>query len=107
MIETIIGIPCDDFEKQFQGRIDTVVCNAKDSLNAIAGFLQRIKYANSKEGIDTRAKFVYVDSAGETTQICMDKFRLRIDGRPLEDFPQFHKYLYSMIARKQMEKAWR
>ena len=43
--------------------------------------------------IDTRAEFIYVNSAGGSTNICMGRFRIYVNGRMIEDDPQFYVYL--------------
>jgi hypothetical protein len=100
-IETFTSIPCHDFMKQFQGRMDTTICNSMDSLEIIAAFLKKVRYSKDPWNIDTRAKFVFVSKAGNFTNIYMDRFRIYVNGRMIEDYPQFYKYLYSLIAKKQ------
>jgi hypothetical protein len=100
-IETFTSIPCHDFVKQFQGRMDTTVCNSMDSLEAIGAFLKKVRYSKDPWNIDTRAKFVFESESGKLTNIYMDRFRIYVNDRMIEDFPQFYNYLYSLIAKKQ------
>jgi hypothetical protein len=101
IIETYTSIPCDDFMREFQGRIDKSICYSRDSLDAIASFLGKVRYSKNPSGIDTRAMFQYVSSPGKVTDICMGVSRIYVNGRMIEDFPEFYNYLYSLIASKQ------
>jgi|SRR6185312_23961 hypothetical protein len=99
---TIAAVPCNEFMRAFQGHIDTTVCYSRDSLDAIDAFLKHVRYSKDSEDIDTRVKFEYLSSTGKVTNICMDIFGISLNGRMIEQYPEFYKYLQSLIPKRQL-----
>src|ERR1700744_5416200 len=84
---TIASVPCNEFMKTFQGHMDTTVCYSQDSLDAIDAFLKRFRYSKSSEDIDARIKFEYLNKYGKVTNICMDMFKMSLNGQTIQDYP--------------------
>lgn len=99
---TIVNVSCDGFMKAFEGRIDSIVCYSKDSLDEINTFLKSVRYRKNAEDIDARVKFEYVSPSGKVNNICMDLFEISLNGRIIENFPEFYKYLSSLVPKRQL-----
>ncbi len=57
------------------------VCGvAPYTLRAVASFLRRVRVGSHRDQIDTRARFVFADAGGKTTDICMDRWDLCVNG---------------------------
>jgi len=104
-IESIIAVPCDQFKTQFEKRMDTTVCLAPDTLRAVASFLQHVRFGSHRDHIDTRAQFVFVDTGGKTTVICMDRWDICIDGQIIRGYPAFYRYLRLLVPKRNTD--WR
>lgn len=98
-IETPIAITCNDFVTGFARQLDTEVCRATDTLQAVTEFLRHSRPGSHRDHIDTRARIVFVDSTGNTTVICMDRWDLCVNGRIIRAYPAFYAYLRSLVPK--------
>lgn len=92
-IETIISVPCTNFEQNFDDRIKLNVVTNKDTLAIFDSFLRMAKYQKRTSDIDVRAKLLYHREDGTSIKICMSKFDIIIDGRLMKENRKFYDFL--------------
>ena len=98
-IETVLSIPCNEFKTQFLGHIDSTVCYSPDTLQAITVFLKHIHRSRTRQQVDTRVRFIFIDLDGKETDICMDRFDLCVNGRVIRNYPKFYIFMRSLVPK--------
>lgn len=101
-ISTYIGIPCEKFEKAFENRIDTNKVCSIDSIEMLDKFLDNVQYAKDNKILDTRAKLIFVNKSGKNVTLCLDMFRISVDGASIVNSPAFYNYLRSLMPKKNL-----
>lgn len=100
---TIISVPCENFNIQFEGQIKINKVNAKDSIAILDKFLKSVRFfKNGREiNVDTRAKIIYKNKIGKEVIICTNGVNLLINGSVVRKNKSFLKFVLSLIPEEQ------
>jgi hypothetical protein len=101
---TIIAVPCDSFEAQFKGAMDTAFISSPEKIAILDGLVKKIGYSKKESWPDTRAEFIFMNSDGKQFRIYMDMFDIFIAGHLVENKELF-RFLRSLIPRRQL-RMW-
>lgn len=80
-IETVIDINCDDFERQFSDKMETVVINDSNQINKILSLINSLKIAGKEyyQHVDTRMKAQMKYNNDSSESICVGNFIVNRD----------------------------
>lgn len=96
------SIPCEKFEKSFKSRIEVNEVCSIDSIEMLDKFLDKLQYSKTNEKLNTRAQFIFKNKLGKNVTICIDMFRISVDGACVENSPEFLKFLHSLMPKKHL-----
>lgn len=91
-ITTYSDISCDVFDRQFPNA-DTVLVTDKTVLKELTKHLILFKKTDQKYPLDTRAKVIIYFSDSTISTICMSRFRMVLNGLPIEYDKKLSKLL--------------
>jgi hypothetical protein len=80
------------------------IINAKDSIQMLDWFLKKIKFAQKKESIDVRAKFIYEKGDNSKIEICIDSFNVVVNGSLIKPDRKFLGFLKSLVPKEQFPR---
>ena len=90
---SIVQISYPRFEEDFCNNIKFKIVVNEDTLSNLNLFISKARYKRTNNGIDVRAKFIYIKKDGTKTEICMSKFYIMIDGRLVKGNTRFFNFL--------------
>jgi hypothetical protein len=98
-------VKCEEFERGFRSIVIRKLINDGDSVAMVDAFLKSIKYANQNRQLDVRAKFTYTSGGNKVVTICMNLQGIQVNGKLIEDNPEFRNYLKSLLPPNQLSSS--
>jgi hypothetical protein len=101
-METIVSVKCEEFGNAFDNQLKAKTFFAEDSIEMLDKLLGEIKFAKQKINIDTRGKFMFINKQGNAIAICMDRFNISIEGKPIAENRKLREFLSSLIPKEDL-----
>lgn len=80
-INSIVNIKCENFESTFKNKLELIEINDTSSLRKLELVLKSLKSDSIGRELDVRAKLILFYSDRTKDSLCMDRFRVTLNGK--------------------------